>query len=137
MARASYAGTHIPTAAASVPYGTNQELAQGLFKHGEEGFTAEVTGAAAAGGTFVCPFEPATIELHDVAVPLSQKYIQGAVAPDINLITGAAAAAVVTVTPVDAADRSLGYTVSLPTAIAPDANVVACVCRGHNGEGSL
>ena len=41
MARASYSGTHIPTGAQSVPYGTNQELAQGLFKHAEEGFVAE------------------------------------------------------------------------------------------------
>lgn len=137
MARASSARLSIPTAVEQVPYSTPRELVQGLFKHGSEVFCAEVVGAGAAGGSFVCPFEPATIEVTEVTGPILNKQYPGSSgAIAIDLIDGTAGV-LSTVAPVDADDLSLGFTVTLPTTLAPDGDTATVICTGFSGEGSL
>ncbi len=137
MARASFANTHIPPATESVPYGTNQELTNGLFGYMTESFVAEVVGAGGVGGSFVCPFEPATIEVSEVTGPTLNKQYPGSSGPiAIDLIDGTAGV-LSAVAPVDADDLSQGFTVTLLTALAPDGDTATVLCQGFTGRDSL
>ncbi len=141
MARESTSQLAIPSAGSeSVPYATHREIVQGLLKHGAEAFSAIVVGAGAAGGSFVCPFEPAVLIISEATGPLLQLQIPtvDGVSLGINVITGADAAADAVITAVDADDKSQGFTVALPTGVAPDGDTATVLCLGfRDAEGSL
>jgi hypothetical protein len=142
MSRESTAQLAIPsTGSESVPYATHREIVQGLLKHQTEKFAAQVLGAGGAGDSFVCPFEPAEIEVYVPATPLAQKSVPsdaGGATIAINLIDGTDAAGDPVVAAVDADDKSQGYTVTLPTGVLPDAAVGHVVCTGYRDtNGSL
>ena len=141
MSRESTAQLAIPAKGSeSVPYATHREIVQGLLKHGDESFAVELTGAGGVGASFVCPFEPAEVEAYDTAATIiAQKLVQGSSGPvNINLLTGAPAAADITVAAVDVDDKSLGFTVTLPTGVAADGKTLHVICRGYRDTaGSL
>jgi hypothetical protein len=140
MARESTSQLNIPSKGSeSVPYPTHREIVQGLLKHNAELFAAEVVGAGGAGGSFVCPFEPGVLVMSEATGPLLQLMLPGSAGQvDINAITGAAAAAAPVITAVDADDKSQGFTVALPTGIAPDGDTVSVLAIGfRDTDGSL
>lgn len=138
MARQSFAQQQIPSGVESAVYPDHRAVAA-LVQHGGESFMAKVVGAGGAGGSFVCPFQPALIDVYEPAGPTMMRSLRASdAAVHVNLITGAAAAANPTVTPVDANDPSQGFTVALPTALAPDGDTATVVCTGFRDvNGSL
>ena len=131
MARESFAQLQIPSGVASVPYPDHRQLVQGHLAHGAEMFMAQVVGAGGAGGSFVCPFEPAVVEVYEPTGPTIAKsmFVAGG-AVHVNGISGAVNATPPTVAAVDANDKSQGFTVGLPTALAPDADTATVICYG-------
>lgn len=113
----------------SVPYPTHREIVSGLLKHLTEAFVGEVVGAGGAGGDLAgIPFEPAVIVLSEGTGPILQAQLPGSAgAVDVNLITGAPAG-----TAIPAAVKQMDgtWTLSLPTALAPDGDTVSLLILG-------
>ena len=137
MPRESVAQLKIPaTGSDSVPYPDFRQLLQGNLLHGVEAFVAEVLGAGGVGGTFVCPFEPAFVLISEVTGPLIQAQFPGSSGTvGINLVDGTAAAADATYTAVDVDDKSQGFTIALPTGVAPDGDTATVLCFGFRDAG--
>jgi hypothetical protein len=135
MARTTYAEAQIPTGAEDVPYATQHDIATKFGKHITEAFVGEVTGAGGAGGDLTgIPFDPAIVLISEATGPLLQLQVPGSSGDvDINMITGAAAG---TAIPAAVASGST-WTISLPTGLAPDGDVVSVVCLGFREDGSL
>ncbi len=128
--RTSYAQSQIPAEGKdSVPYATHRDIVQGLLALLPEKYVGEIVGAGGAGGSLTgIPFEPATIEISDAAVPLLQKQFPGSSGKvDVNQITGAAAAAAI---PAATLQPDGTYTLALPTGLAPDGNTVTVEITG-------
>jgi len=123
--RQSYAQGQIPTQGKdAVPYATWLEIVQKLGKHGVEAFVGEIVSAAGAGGSLAgVPFEPAVIVMSENTGPTLQLQMPGSAGKvDINMITGAAAAAAIP----DLVQQPDGtWTLTLPTAQAPDGDTVS------------
>lgn len=136
MARTTYAEAQIPTGAQDVPYATQHSIATKFGKHMTEAFVGEVTGAGGAGGDLTgIPFDPAIVLISEATGPALQLQVPGSSGDvDINMITGAAAG---TAIPAAVAQADGTWTISLPTGLAPDADVVSCVCLGFREDGSL
>ncbi len=131
MAREATPQLEVPTGIQDVPYATFREIAQGILKHVGEMFVAEVLGAGGVGGTFVCPFEPAVVIISEVTGPLLQIQFPGSSGTvGINMVDGTAASADATYAAVDADDKSLGFTVTLPTGVVPDADTATVFVIG-------
>lgn len=139
MARKSAAAQAIPSSGKqAVPYPTFRESALGLHKYGSESLCVELTGGGGIGASYVCPFEPAEVEIYVPATPLAQKSMptsSGRAA--VNLISGAAAAAIETITAVDANDPTKGFTVAIPTGILGNAAVGHVIFRGYGSNEGL
>jgi hypothetical protein len=133
--RQQYAQSQVPTQGKdAVPYPTWLEIANKMFKHGAEAFVGEILGAAGAGGSLAnIPFEPAVIVASDAAVPLLQAQLPGSAAKvDIDMITGAAAAAAI---PAAVQQPDGTWTLTLPTGLAPDGNTVSLLILGFRDVG--
>jgi hypothetical protein len=116
MARQSNAALSITTGKEDIPYADKHELARGLLRHSAEAINIGAPGAGGAGFVAIVPFEPAGWLIQRTTVPLLQKHFPGK-DDDVNMLTGANAA----VTPVVAAVGDGTWSITIVTALAPDA----------------
>lgn len=133
--RETYAESQIPAAVDSPVYLDAQQIARGLMGRNVEGFIGQVVGAGGAGGDLLnVPFEPAVIIALEPTGPTGTLMIRGMSVADVkvNLITLAAATVFPSVTKVGAND----YTVSCPTALAPDGDTATLICFGVRNPGT-
>ena len=144
MARESFQSTRIPTGVEDVPYPNHRELARGAFGPASSAVMVQGVGAGGAGVDITgIPFEPAYMRISEATGPLLQEqfHLGGAVGAivGINAITGAAAAADVTVTGVPGTGGNPDtWTLNVPTGVAPDGDTVTILVVGfREGEGSL
>lgn len=134
MARSSYRGSNIPSGIDSPIYLDAHQIAKGVGAALGEAFIGQVTGAGGAGGSFVCPFEPGVMVVSEETGPTLELHVHASTGDvEVSMITGAASANAVTVTAVG--DGT--FTVALPTALAPDADVATVVCLGVSTPTSL
>lgn len=136
MARKSFAELQLPTSGAqSVPYPTYRAVASKYLSHSTDSYVGEVTGAGGVGGSLRgIPFQPAIVDVYEPVAPLAQRQIPGSAgAIDINLITGAAAAAAIVVAVDDPTVPS--WRVNLVAGIAVNGRVVHVVCQGFRDQG--
>jgi len=116
-------------------YQDQTEIVRGLGKHLTEAFIAQVLGAGGAGGAILnVPFEPAVIEVSEATGPTLTKSIRGGGMPaavELNMISGAVNANPPVVTQVGPG----AWTVTLPTALAPDGDTATVVMYGVSHAG--
>lgn len=138
--RESHAEGAIPTSVESPVYLDAQQIARGLGRHMTETFLAQDVGASGGGFDIVnVPFEPALVVAINPAGAAPalwhSAFPAGGTAHHTVTILAVAASATPPVL-VKVADND--WTVEIPTAMAPDAEVVTVLIYGvREGNGSL
>ena len=134
MSRQLYADSQVPTVGKSgLPYADETRTVRVLGQHAAECFAGTITGAGGVGGTLDLPFDPAYVEVVNVAgTPRTRKlFVGGAVQID-----GLGATATGLTIANDAAGKP--RRVTLAVAIAANAEVVQVLAFGfRNVNGSL
>lgn len=135
--RSSYQDTQIPAPTEQPLYLDPHKIARGLCKHMTEHFMGTVTGAGGAGGSLTgCPFKPAIIRIVNAAgaTPRTNDsyFPDGGTARHVSTTTAVATNAnPPTITEVS----STSYTIGVPSALAPDGEVVVVECIGFRATG--
>lgn len=143
MARETAREVAIEAATESTIYQDQKQIVRKLGAHLSEAYMAKVTGAGGAGGSVEdVPFEPAYIEVWDVAnLSLYKSYFASDGAVHMSVIdTGAGATdlAANANPPVLTQVAEGDWTVALPTQMAPDGDTVVVLIKGfRNVAGSL
>ena len=116
-------------------YQDQRQIVRNLGKHLTEMYMGEVLGAGGAGGTLLLvPFEPAYVRVinADGATPAVTEAAFSTNPAHVTVIAAAALQA----TPVAKTQVGEGdWTVTLPTALAPDAETVVVIVHGFRDVG--
>lgn len=131
MARDTWNESTIPAnGAEQVPYKDNRELVNGSLRHMGEAFLAQGTGAGGAGFSILnVPFEPAVIVALNpagAAPAVHHSVFSPTPAHTTTILAVAANATPPVLTQVGDQD----WTVAIPTAMAPDGEVVTLLIYG-------
>lgn len=134
MARETAREIAIESSVESPVYVDQKQITRNLGSHLAEAYIGQITGAGGAGGTLSgVPFDPALIEVLNEAgaTPTTWKFVNLA-SGGIGVTTAAAVADATasfpTVTRV--AGPPITWDVAVPTAVAPDTEVVTVICYG-------
>lgn len=139
MARETAREVAIQDAVATPIYQDQKQIVRGLGAHLTETFVGKVTGAGGAGGSLLnVPFEPAEVICLNQA-GATPTFFHSVFASDAAVHLSIAAAAAANANPPVLTQVGAGdWTVALPTAMAPDAEVVTVIVRGcRDVAGSL
>ena len=132
--RSSYAAQQIPASGSvDVPYVDQRTLVQGILRHSAEKYVQKITGAGGAGGSIAAvPFQPAIVEAINQAGG-APAYYKSVFASDAAIHMSVILATAANATPPVLTDNGDGtWKVALPTAMAPDGEVVTVVITGVN-----
>lgn len=139
MTRETARETAIETPAQTPIYQDQKQIVRKLGAHLTESFVGKVTGAGGAGGSLLnVPFEPAEVICINQAGG-TPTWFHSVFASDAAIHMSIAAAAAANANPPVLTKVGAGdWTIALPTQMAPDAEVVTVVVRGHRDvAGSL
>lgn len=139
MARETYRESQIQTPTQTPVYQDQEQIVRRLGSHLGEMFAGQVTGAGGAGGDLEgIPFEPAAVLVYnlDAGTPFAQfapPQRLGTAAEQLNI--GAAAGPGSAAIPAGVKQEDGTWTLSLPTAIAGDGDVVEVIVWGFRDVG--